>query len=176
MPEITGSLDTPPFVMRSSGGKRVLSVLGSAAFVGVSVWMIRTGETPRAVGIGWVCGVVFLLLLVIHLIKAWKPDRLTLRPEGLRLETFQGVIVDAPWSALGDFELRTHRGSSYVVLNVAPGFRDSVRWQVLTRPMAGADVALGGGWPVGSGEMLGLLERAHSMWAGAIPTRFKPDA
>ncbi|MFN3585600.1 hypothetical protein [Phenylobacterium sp.] len=73
MPEITGSLDTPPLVMRSSGGKRVLSVHGSAAFV----------------GIGWVCVLIFAFVLVIHLIKAWRPDRLTLRPEGLRLETFK---------------------------------------------------------------------------------------
>lgn len=85
--------------------------------------------------------------------------------------------MNAPWSALGDFELRTHRGNnSYVVLNVAPGFRDSILWQALTLPMAGADVALGGGWPVGPGEMLGLLERAHSMWAGSTPRTFKPDA
>jgi len=145
---------------RSVVGAIVLIALSVAAYIAY----VAYGQ-DRTVWI--LCAAAFFgVSSVVLFIKFLFPDRLTIREAGFRYETFRGVVIDASWSEIGEFQLWSYSSSaSFIIFDVSAAVRPSVRFQAGNAAMVNADVCLTASWPMPASQLVAKLNGARDRWS-----------
>lgn len=162
---VKGSLEQPPIVLQVQRHKMVVAIAGSIAFVALGLWILQRPEVSMKGLIGGVASVlVFGIFALIGVFKLFRPDRMELSPAGLRYIGYTGKATDLPWTEISGFRLWRYRSTTTVVFDVAERARAQVRGRQLNRFVAGADVGLPSGWPLGAQDLMKLLSEAKARW------------
>ena len=141
----------------------------SLAFVGLTVWLIKDGNSDEHASWAWfglsffgLCSSVFVWLLI-------RPQRLLLDREGF---TLLGGFIRSPkqvkWKDISEFFVYDlPRGGAMIGYNFRPGSHPGSALIKLNRRF-GAEAALPRGWPMSLDEMVEELNdyRARALsWA-----------
>lgn len=158
-------------VIVESRGKATLLALGAVAFVALGVWLVRnnarTSYPVEAILAGFVSIGFFGWCSVIGIATVVRPNRLVLSREGFVLDRPFRRPRRVAWDDIESLFVWSYRGTRLVGYRYREGHAPT---DVLTRvnQSLGLDGGLPNGWPLGTDELLALL----NSWK----TRSRPEA
>jgi len=159
-----GSLDAPPLILRKSRAKSLGMLALCATFVALLVWTAQVDpDHDRALAIG---GAVFSGLgLPLFGWELYRPDRLTLGPDGLAW-TGPWRTRRYRWTDLSAFSVLRIRGSALIGFSELN--RPKANWlAALNKGLLGQEGGFPGLWEIGPQEVCDLLNAARDRWGGA---------
>lgn len=158
-----GSLGQPPIIIRSSRLVAAGMLLIVAGFVATGIMMARDPEENPV--IAYLIAGFFALGIPVFGWRIFRPDTLTLKPEGIFFQGMRGTDSWS-WSEVQDF--RPYRPTGKTILkHVGFNFTDGERTGVLghaAQPLPDAEGSLGNGWELGAADLSDLLNRARGLW------------
>jgi hypothetical protein len=169
----TGSLESPPIVIRQARGKLVrillLSIVMTALVVFAWRGMRADGDPKAPLMLAGAC--FFALGIPLFSYQLVRPATLTLTPQGFSYHGI-GKGWSRAWSDIAGFGLLEQRSrgiktSSMLCWTYQPHYdSQKVGRQVASFVSGGAEGALPGMWSLKPEALLELMEQARLRWAG----------
>ncbi len=167
-----GSLEHPPIVIRSSRGKTLLLLLGSAAFVAAGAWAVSDGSGQQDWR-GWLAIVFFGLCAIAALWRLIRPETLTIAREGFHYTAPMGSTAFS-WTEIERFRFkgwawattigRPTLDSPTVWIEFSIKNKPLDRLQALSSAGSGTARQMPGGWEVDAEPLCELLSQALERW------------
>ena len=159
-----GSLDAPPVIVRKSRAKSLGMLAVCAVFVAILAWSAQADPGhDKALSVG---GAVFFALgLPLFGWELYRPDRLTLGPDGL---AWTGLWRTRRyrWTDLSAFSVMRIRGSALIGFSQLD--RPKANWlAAVNKGILGQEGAFPGLWEISAQEVCDLLNAARDRWGGA---------
>jgi hypothetical protein len=164
---VKGSLDRPPVIIASATEKTIMLIFGSLGIVCIGAVLVVVSPTMSKESIAGYVGILFSgFCICIGILRLIVPDHLIVSSQGIAFSRIFRTRYYA-WSEIS--EIVTFRSSArsnvlFVGFDRKGPDSEVSAWERFMKGKFGVHVALGGGWPMNSPELVHLLNSARDKW------------